>query len=235
VQSEKQIDGKQPTRDQVRAFLAAHPSFLVENPDLLRSLTPPRLQTGNNVVDFQRFMVDRLQEDIERMHSMRDALISASRSNLASQQQIHEAALAAMDAVNIEHFVHTITGDWVDMLGLDAVALCLETPSKAAGTLLVNGVHVLAEGETDLLLGGEDAVVLRGQVESAAAVFGPAAPLVQAEALVRIEPGRVSPAGVLAMGSRDPLAFAAGQGTELIRFLADVVQRGLDQWLDAQK
>lgn len=235
MQSEKRSDEKQLTKAQVRAYLAANPGFLVENPDLLRALTPPRFESGDNVVDFQRFMMDRLQADMDEINAVRDALISASRSNLASQQQIHAAALAALDAVNIDHFVHTVIGDWVDMLGLDALALGLEDPSTAAGALLVNGVHVLGPGETDRVLGGETTVVLRGRVEEASSLFGPARPLVRAEALVRIEPGRSSPPGILAMGSRDADAFAPGQGTELVRFLADIVTRGLDRWLCARK
>ena len=128
MQTEQQAQQKQITRDQVRAYLAANPGFLVENSDLLRALTPPKYQTGGNVVDFQNFMVSHLQADLNRADSVRDSLIAASRSNLVSQHQVHTAALAAMDSLDFEHFVHTVTGDWVDMLGLDAVVLALETP-----------------------------------------------------------------------------------------------------------
>mgnify|MGYP001551157024 CR=1 FL=1 len=39
-----------PTDDEVRAYLAANPDFLVRHPELLSMLTPPALQRGNQVV-----------------------------------------------------------------------------------------------------------------------------------------------------------------------------------------
>lgn len=234
VQTKQRATTKDITSEQVRAYLAEHPDFLVNNPDLLRHLTPPDFQSGDNVVDFQNFMVSRLQAGLDDLDDLRDFLIAASRSNLASQQQVHAAALATLDATSFEHFIHIITGDWVDMLGLDAVVLCLEEPSKAAGTLLVNGIQILESGQTDLIMGQDDAIVLRGDVDSATDVFGPAQPLIRAEALVRIDRGEINPPGLLAMGSRDADTYAPGQGTELVRFLAEVVQRGLDRWLAVQ-
>ncbi|RMF09039.1 MAG: DUF484 family protein [Alphaproteobacteria bacterium] len=234
VQSRQEPQERQISPNDVRAYLAANPGFLVENPDLLRTLTPPRYQTGSNVVDFQSFVVSNLQTALARADSLRDDLIAASRSNLASQQQVHMAVLAALDALDFDHFVHTVTGDWVDMLGLDAVALAVEAPVSDQYRNSHN-LRLLASGYIDALMGRDQAVVLRGGVLEASDVFGPAASLVRAEALVRVPPGRISPPALLAMGSRDPAAFAPGQGTELVRFLAAVVQRGLDRWLGAGK
>ena len=161
---------------------------------------------------------------------LRDGLIAASRCNLSSQQQVHAAVLAAMDALDFEHFIHTVTRDWVDMLGLDAVVLAIESPATISPGVR-DSLRLLEAGTIDAAMGHDCAVVLRGGLDNPSALFGPANPLVKAEALVRIDAGRVSPPALLALGSRDPATFAPGQGTELVRFLAAVVQRGLDRWL----
>jgi len=43
-------------------------------------------------------------------------------------------------------------------------------------------------------------------------------------ALVRLSPGGICPEGLLALGSRHGSTFHAGQGTELISFLARVIE-----------
>lgn len=216
----------------VRDYLAAHPDFLIQNEDLLQGLTPPRLRNGANVTDFQQYMVERLQTDLARLDHYRDALISATRSNLVSQQQVHMAILTAFDAMSLEHFVHIVTRDWVDILDLDAVVLCVEARVPGNAIFGTAGIQLLEPDDIASLMGQENAILLRGDLSSARRdVFGPAADLVQAEALVRLAAGGTRAQGLLALGSRDPGHFAPGQGTELLRFLGAMTERMLDRWL----
>lgn len=233
MQTERRDDYLALTIEQVRDFLASHPNFLVDNADLLHALTPPRYDRGHKIVDFQHYMLDRLQQDVERLDQYRDALILASRSNLASQQQVHAALLAAMDALSFEHLAHIVTDDWVDMLNVDAVALCFEcTPGDAIDRMLPGNVQRLEPGDVARIMGREGAILLRDHLSAASrSVFGPAAGLIRAEALVRLLPGPDRPRGILAMGSRDPDYYTPGQGTELLRFTGATVERLLDQWL----
>ncbi len=69
-------------------------------------------------------------------------------------------------------------------------------------------------------MGTEDTALLRGNVEAAEEIYGPATPLIKAEALIKLEANDHNPLGVLAFGSRDEKFFTPGQGTELLRFLA---------------
>lgn len=219
------------SQEEVRRYLEEHPSFLVENEDLLRSLTPPRLHGGNQVVDFQRYMLERLQMDLARFDDYRMAVIAATRSNLVSQQQVHMAVLTAFDALSLEHLIHVITHDWVDILDLDAVMLCTEQGPLAG----LPGIQVLTPGEITQIMGDEGAFLLRDNIpEASRDLFGPAAELVRAEALVRLAPGETRGEGMLAMGSRNPDHFAPGQGTELLRFLGAMTERLLDLWLTAE-
>jgi len=62
-------------------------------------------------------------------------------------------------------------------------------------------------------------------------VFGPAAGLVRSDALIRLSVGQNVPLGLLVFGTRHPGYFNAGQGTELLVFLARVLEHCLRQWL----
>jgi uncharacterized protein YigA (DUF484 family) len=55
---------------------------------------------------------------------------------------------------------------------------------------------------------------------------------VQSQALLRVDISMDTPPAILAFGSRDPHMFTDGQGTELISFLAGVVERNFRHWLD---
>ena len=62
-------------------------------------------------------------------------------------------------------------------------------------------------------------------------IFGPAAGLVRSDALIRLTVGRSAPPALLAFGTRHPGYFHAGQGTELLSFLARVIEHCLRLWL----
>jgi uncharacterized protein YigA (DUF484 family) len=222
------------TAEEVRRYLKKHPNFLNENADLLSVLTPPEFRKGDNVVDFQGFMVDRLRQDVARLDEFQGALLAASRSNLVTQQQVHEAVLAIMDATSLEHLVHTVSGDWVDMLGVDSVALCLESKAAAKNPGMSSGIVLITPGTVKHLIGEDDAILLREDVEALPQIFGPAAPLIRAEALVALSADVLGVPGILAFGSRDAESFAPGQGTELLRFLALTLERMLTQWLKVE-
>src|SRR5512135_961283 len=49
----------------VAAFLRKNPDFLLRHPDLIATLTPPAKQTGDNVEDFQNFLIARLRAEAE--------------------------------------------------------------------------------------------------------------------------------------------------------------------------
>ncbi|MDA5192749.1 DUF484 family protein [Govanella unica] len=233
MQTERQDVFLGLTIEQVRDFLASNPNFLVDNADLLHALTPPRYNRGQNVIDFQHYMLDRLQQDVELLDQYRDALMLASRANLTSQQQVHAALLSALDADSFDTLAHVITSDWVDMLNVDAVALCFECePGDAFDLMMPSGAQRLQPGDVARVMGREGAILLRDHLTAASrAVFGPAAGLISAEALVRLAPGPNRPLGILAMGSRDPDYYTPGQGTELLRYTGASVERLLDQWL----
>lgn len=218
----------------VRAFLKSHPDFLVDNPDLLEVLTPPTQHNGSNVTDMSRFMARRLQEEVARLKLERHEMVNLGRANQTAQEQVHRAITVMLEATSFEHLVHIVTRDLADVLDVDVVTLCAEAHngSSLPGRAPTTGVFVLEPGSIDLLLGAGSRARLGDDMPPDPAIFGPAAGLVRSQALVRLHASRRAPAGLLAIGSRDADKFDAGHGTELLDFMARVLERLFRAWLD---
>jgi uncharacterized protein YigA (DUF484 family) len=222
-------NGPELTADAVAEYLKAHPEFLGEHMEVIGSLVPPALDAGENVLDLQQFMLEKLQSEVKRLGGHWDELIATSRSNMAGQSQIHAAVLSMLEAETLEHLVHTVTGHFTDILNVDAVSLCFEGSAALVGN--ESDVRLLSPGDVDQLIGPERDIILRVDGDSLEEIFGPAAPLVQSDALLRIDVGAEDPAVLLALGSREADKFHPGQGTELLGFLAQALGRCLFGWL----
>lgn len=218
--------------DDIKAYLREHPNFLAENPDLVERLAPPGIAGGRNVHDMQQFMVRRLQDEVGRLRDYQSELIAASRSNMSVQAQVHEAALSLLEAANFEHLIHIVTTDLAQVLDVDAVTLCVEQSDEdGPRRAKTAGVYVLEPGAVDALIGERRDILLASDMPGEPAVFGPATRLVRSQALLRLHASRIAPVGLLAFGSRDGDRFHPGQGTELLNFLARMLERLIRGWL----
>ncbi|MSP51798.1 MAG: DUF484 family protein [Alphaproteobacteria bacterium] len=212
----------------VKAYLEKHPTFLVDHPELVQSLAAPVTSCGDNVLDMQRFMVERLQHEVRRLKSLQDELVKVGESNLASQTQVHDAILALLEARTLEHQIEIATNDFTRHLAVDAICIAIEAsvPGKRG-----RGVRIIEIGTVNRLL-GESAIILREDVEAEGMLYGKAAKAIRSDALLRLTLGPLGPHGLLALGARDKRRFQPDQGTELLSFLGHVVTRSLKTWLD---
>ncbi|MDO8606011.1 MAG: DUF484 family protein [Phaeospirillum sp.] len=218
-----------PDERQVEAFLVAHPDFLVRHPDLLLALSPPSRWAGDDgVLDMQVFMIDRLRDEIERVRGAAEHLIHTSRSNMSIQTRTHKAVLAILSADSLTELVEAISDDLPTLLDVDVATLCFETPETPLPTLFAPGLLSLPSGTVARMMGGSDReCALTEELPGDPALFGDGAGLVQSSAVARLTPGGPCPEGVMALGSRNGRTFHAGQATELITFLARVVERSV--------
>jgi hypothetical protein len=179
------------------------------------------------VVEFEPYALARLRTRVAELDEANADLLAYARGHVGAAAQIHAAALAAMEADGFDHLIHVVTEDWVDILGVDAVALALSTETEAvrAGP---TGLQMIDPALLRPLIAGP-AVTLRS-VARGAAVFGPAAALIQSEALIRLMPHGEVPAGVLALGARKPHNFEGLHGSELLGFLGSTVTRMIARW-----
>lgn len=220
------------TADEVAAYLRRNPDFLLRQPGLLSVLTPPSHRRGDNVVDMQGFMIERLGQEMERHRRAQEELIAASRRHLSSQSRVHGAVLDIMGASSFEQLIEIVTTDMAVRLDVDVVVLCVETDGRTPPVATrTPGVRVVAAGTVDAVLGSDRQVLLRTSEERLAPIFGGAADLVASEALLRLTVSPKAPPGLLALGSRDVDRFNPGRGTELLNFLARVIESTIRTWL----
>ena len=219
------------TAEDVAEFLAAHPDFLDAHPELLAKLKPPAATRPDGVVDLQAYMMDRLRNEADTLRDDQRALISASRANQNTQNRVHAAILFLLDAENFEHLIQTINTDLSVLLDLDVARLLVESDGRPLPHTEQTGVRVVAEGFADHYLGSRD-VLLEGGITGDEALFGSGAGLVRSQALVRLNVSTGTPPCLLALGSREPDMFHSGMRTELISFLARVLERCIGSWLD---
>lgn len=220
-----------PTGAQVAEYLRRHPNFLVEHPELFRHLTPPVADRGNGVVDLQHYMLERLKRDLEKLQSAQNDLIALSRTNLISQTRVHAAIVALLGATTLEHLIEVVTTDFAVHLDVDVVLLGFEASVQGSETAGTAGLKLLPRNSVDRLIPGAKPVLLAEDEPPDAALFGGAASLVRSQALLRLQVRPHGPPGLLAFGSRAPGRFHSGQGTELLTFLARVVELSIRGWL----
>jgi uncharacterized protein len=218
------------TSSQVAEYLRRHPQFLVRHPELLDYQTPPARSKGEGIIDLQQFMVERLRRDIAKLRADQDDLLANSRDNLSTQDRIHKAVLSMLAAESFEKFIEMVTTDLVLLLDVDVVTLCVEALDDKAPLTEIEGVHVMPPGGVVEAMGDDD-ILLRDDAEGDAAVFGGGAGLVRSDALIRLKISERTPPCLLGFGTRHPGYFNPGQGTELLNFLARIVEHCIRQWL----
>jgi hypothetical protein len=219
-----------PDADDVLGYLREHPDFLDQHPEALRLLRPPSRDNGAGVVDFQHFLLEKQRRDLAELTAEHKALIATTRGNLASQARIHKAVVAILAAPTFEQLFQAVTTDMAVLLDVDAVTMAVE--SSAAGPRpIIRGIHLLAPGTVEELLGEDKPAVLNAGIVGDPALFGSAAGLVRSQALLRLSFGKANPAGLLCIGTRKPGRFHPGLGTELLGFLARTLSITIAQWL----
>jgi uncharacterized protein len=183
------------------------------------------------VIDFQTAALNVLRERVAALDSDRQSILDQARGHRGAEAQVHEAVLAALDAQGLEHFIHVITADWVDMLGMDAIVMALRTGQQGM-RLSSTGVQFLKANDLRLLMPGSQPLMLQS-VAQGADIFGPAAPLVRSQALVRLAGTAPMPSGVLALGTRTDHGFDGTTHSAPLQFLGAVAERCLRRWLVA--
>lgn len=213
------------TSQSVAAYLLRHPDFLSDHPELMKALTPPSRWRGDTVVDLQSFMVEMLKSELEDLRNCTQEVIETSRSNMSNQTRTHAAVLALIAASDLERLMRIITDDLPVLLDVDVAVVGLE------GCVIAGGgdgeIRELAVGDVDRLMKSNQEAVLFSSISDDGSIFAHASALVRSAAVARLQLEPLQTTGFFALGSRHEAAFHGGQGTELLRFLARVIERCL--------
>lgn len=221
-----------PGAADVETYLRDHPDFLVDHPDLVNLLLPPETRRGDGVLDMQRYMLDRVRADLAKLQTAQNEILSASRSNLTSQNRIHASVLRVLEARTLEEMLEIVTTDLAVNLEVDAVALAFEAMDRLPAGGNRSTLRIVSRGAIDRIMGGARELTLSPDIEADATLFGGAAPLIRSQALLRLQLKHDAPLGLLAFGSRQVGKFHPGQGTELLSFLGKVVELSIRGWLE---
>lgn len=212
-------------------YLKDNPGFLKDNPEACNYLHLPDASAGGaNVADFQSFMIKRLKNDKEEVIKTTQDIVETVRNNMNNQNRIHKATLRVLEALSFDEFIQALTVDLTSILDVDITALIVETDGQIIPHINASGIRVVPEGTIDRWMENRP-VFLQENISGIEPIYGGGAALVRSQALVRIDISFDTPPAILAFGSRDPHMFQEGQGTEQIRYLAQVIERSFRQWL----
>jgi uncharacterized protein YigA (DUF484 family) len=217
--------------DAVIAWLKEHPDFLQKNPDVIDVLIPAKPKaTRGGVADFQSYVIDRLKAEKNKAEDVTREIVETARNNMNSQTRIHAAILRLLEADSFDEFIQTITSDLTNLLDVDITTLVVEADGRQIPHIVLAGIHIVPEGTVDKWMGGKNSL-LQDNISGIEAIYGAGATLVRSQALVRVDIAMQTPPAIIAFGSRDPHMFNGSQGTELVSFLARVVERQFRTWL----
>lgn len=223
--AEIQPDGL--TAEAVVAWLRRHPEFLEENPEVLTFLTPPEFKRGERILDMQHFMLERMREDLTDLRRHEKQLLSTVEGNAAGQSKVHQAVTAIAGAEDIQALNAVIRTKLPSMLDIEAAVMCIEE----TGALALAGATSIGAGGIANLLGPKRRILLQGQTAGEAFIFDDDAERVKSVAYLRLRTGKNAPDMLLALGSGRDDGFEKQQATDLITFLADVLEARLKQCL----
>jgi hypothetical protein len=215
--------------EQVVAYLQNHPNFLLDHPDLVGKMVPPSRFNGGPVVDLQQHVIGRMREEMEHLRGCAEHLITTSRSNMSTQTRTHEAALAILGAGSMAGLASAVAEDLPTLLDVDIATIGFEDGEEKNPA--IPGIQTFPRGLLEETLGAGD-VMLRSSTTGDPTIFGSGAGSVSSCALVRISPADL-PSGLLALGSRNERGFHGGQGTELLGFLARIIEDCVQRWWPA--
>lgn len=229
------------SKDQVVAYLERHPDFLVENPELVKSLKAPKSDLGDGVVDLQHFMVGGLQKELTDLRGKYDEIVEYCRENMSTQAQVHGAISRMIKARDLEQLLQVITIDLASLFDVDVVRLAMETVGAdmyetSYPEAHYSGISFIETGMVDDVMGVNGAILLcedvdRVNIHGLDAIFADCVNLVKSCALLRLSLEHVQKDVILGFGVRHPGRFNTQQGVELLAFLAHIVELRLDSCL----
>lgn len=230
------------TSQQVVDYLRHHPDFFQKHEELLELMIPPEVKHGGNVVDLQHHMLGKLQSGLQAARTQYDDLVLSSRDNMSTLIQVHGAALAIMRATELERLLEVIALDLPAVFNVDVVRLGIE--SEAAefyetkfNDQNVSGVSFLEAGLIDKMMGKTKASLFIADAEKQFIygfdqVFSDCTGIVQSAIMLRMRLPSSQRHVVLAFGVRIKNHFHAGQGTEMLLFLSQIIEHRLDECLN---
>ena len=218
-----------PSAAAVSRYLAAHPEFFNQHPELLRTLEIPH-STGQAVSLWER-QIAALREELERMRGRFDELIEQAKHNEQVIRRIQQLALELMDTAGPQA-----------VFGLLSARLAADFHADRVTGLVFAHASSVDNDDARQFVGADSP--RREPFKSALARRDPVCGRLtqaQLQALFGVEKFDGSHVllplhgrgwdGLLVVSSHDPVRFESNMGTEFLAFLRDVVTLVLEPWV----
>lgn len=234
--NEQYMTPNQKIEDAVRHAIIAHPDAILDDKDVMHALIAANEKImGANIVDLRGITMDRLETRLDRLEETHRSVIAAAYENVAGTNQIHRAVLRLLEAGSLAHVLRDLNDDIARTLRVDVIRLVIEgDPGTVDATSDV--LALMPDGYVDAYLsrgraGSTRAVTLRQLSSGDADLYGMEAVDIRSEACLKLDLGWDRLPGLLVLGSQDPHMFSPQQGTDLLAFFADVMERVLRRLL----
>lgn len=236
-------DSKQTVSpEEVLKYLRSNPDFFKEHPELFEFITPPEVEHGGNVVDLQHHMLGKLQTGLQKMKNQYDGLITSSRDNMSTLSQVHGAVLAIIRAKELERLLEVIALDLPAVFNVDVVRVGIESDAaefyeNKFAEQNASGVSFLEPGLIDAMIGKNKSTLFVADadkqfIDGLEQVFSDCSGIIESAILLRMRLPSSQRNVILAFGVRIKNHFHAGQGTEMLLFLAQIIEHQLDECLN---
>lgn len=229
--------------DDIRSKILADPDVILEDRDVMKALVAANeRQMGNNIVDLRGIAMERLEQRFDRLEDTHRNVIAAAYENLAGTNQVQRAVLTLLEPYDFNEFLLTLGREVTDILKVDKIKLCLESPNaQAQQSAATKGeigsvVSFMSQGSIEeYLVDGRNiasrVVTLRTAPHASNIFYGPGATGIKSEALLKLDLGAGNLPGLLAMGSFDADQFQPNQGSDLLAYFGGAFERIMRRWL----
>ena len=214
---------RDPTSDEVAAYLRRHPDFLRDFPDLALALTLPRQQ--GPTTSLAGYQLEVLRDKNRALNRRLHELLAIASENEQLMVRVHAFTLSLMRATTPTETLQRVVATLNEDLNTDLVRLTLFHPvdgQEGAEWLLVVARDDPALRPFAEFLAKGEPLCGRLMPEKLAVLFGDRTADVRSAVLVPV-PGR----GMIAVGSLDPNRFHPGMGTMFLKLIADAVAAAL--------
>jgi len=202
---------------EVARYLAAHPHFFDEHPELLETLLVPHPHGGRAIPLVERQLLG-LREKAKMLEAKLAELVQFGEENDAIGEKVHRLAIALLAAPDVAAALQALTSHLREDFEVPHVVVRLWGRRLAQATPEVAPLPAALREAAERL-----AAPVCGSAagNEFAALFGEAAGHVRSLALVPLGAARVY--GLLALGSDDPQRFHAEMGTLHLRRIGELV------------
>lgn len=226
-----------PLSDPLRAQLMARPDLILDDRDLMRALIGAReTQLGENVIDIRGRAMQALEDRLERLETVHETVISTAYDNQSGTNTVHRAILALLEPQDFPAFLEALHEEVAPILHIESLYLVIEAAEpdalpggKTLGFAPIGRIAQLISAGRRAPRGND--IILRPATQITENLHDHSQGNILSEALIPLDLGPAHGTALILMGAKDRQRFAPSQGTDLLRFFAQVFRLALLRWL----